>query len=61
MKKYIVHISDIHYQQNREENQNLVLDAFFVDLREQIKQYQTEDVFIVLSGDIVNAGESKEA
>lgn len=55
MKK-IIHLSDLHYQLNWEEDQGIVLSAFFKDLAKQIKGIDSDDVLFVFSGDIVKSG-----
>ncbi|MFR9553202.1 MAG: hypothetical protein SNH35_03040, partial [Rikenellaceae bacterium] len=58
MKKTLIHISDIHYKNNIQENQQKVLNAFFVDLKGQIADIDPCDIYVVISGDIVNSGSS---
>lgn len=56
MKKIIIHLSDIHYRLDWEENQGVVLKAFWKDLETQIAPYAKNDIFIIFSGDLVQAG-----
>ncbi len=56
----IVHLSDLHFRKNWEEDQGVVLDAFFKDLAKQIQHLNKEDIYLVFSGDIVLAGSNKE-
>ena len=52
----IVHLSDIHYRPDWDENHGVVFKAFFEDLRKQIKLLGSINVYLVLSGDIVYGG-----
>jgi len=56
MKK-IIHLSDLHFRLNWEEDQELVLHAFFKDLSKQIEHIDIDDVVFIFSGDMVKAGE----
>jgi predicted MPP superfamily phosphohydrolase len=56
MKK-IIHLSDLHFQLNWEEDQELVLHAFFKDLSKQIEGVDINDIVFIFSGDVVRAGE----
>ena len=56
----IVHLSDIHYRRNWDENHEVVFRAFFTDLRKQMERLETTDVYLVFSGDIVQAGHDSE-
>ncbi len=53
---YIVHISDIHYRKNWEENLDLVFSEFFIDLKKQLKEIDISKVFLAISGDVVQSG-----
>ncbi|MEE9345249.1 MAG: metallophosphoesterase [Methylococcales bacterium] len=57
MKK-VIHLSDIHYRSNWQENQGVVLDGLFVDLKKQLIDQDVKDIYVVFSGDIVLAGEN---
>lgn len=60
MHTAIVHLSDIHYRPNWDENHGVVFQAFFKDLHKQLELLKATNVYLVLSGDVVNAGhESK--
>jgi len=59
MEKIIIHLSDLHYRENWEENQGVVLDGFFTDLRKQIENLDPRNVFIAFSGDVVLAGSNE--
>lgn len=52
----MIHVSDLHYRLNWEENQEKVLNAFFKDVETQIKQLGLENILFVFSGDVVLAG-----
>ncbi len=56
MRAAIVHLSDIHYRPNWDENHGVVFRAFFKDLRKQVELLGAIDVYLVLSGDVVKAG-----
>ena len=60
MGKNIIHLSDLHFRQNWEENQGIVLEAFFKDLAKQIGQLDSSNVYIAFSGDVVQAGGNPE-
>jgi len=57
----IVHLSDIHYRRNWDENHGVVFRAFFQDLRKQVELLGAIDVYIVLSGDVVQAGHDSDS
>lgn len=59
MKK-IIHLSDLHFRQNWEEEQGLVLEAFFKDLSKQIEPFDRSDIYLAFSGDVVLAGGKPE-
>jgi predicted MPP superfamily phosphohydrolase len=56
MCKAIIHLSDIHYRRNWEENHGVVFRALFQDLRRQVELLGKMDIYLVLSGDVVIAG-----
>jgi len=62
MKKNIalIHLSDLHYRLNWEEDQDLVLEAFFSDLAKQIEANKSLDFYLAFTGDIVKAGSEIE-
>ncbi len=60
MKKILIHLSDLHFCENREEDQNIVLDEFFKDLSKQITKHHDSKFYIAFSGDIVLAGSNNE-
>jgi predicted MPP superfamily phosphohydrolase len=57
----IVHLSDIHYRRNWEENHGVVFRAFFRDLRKQLEKIEATDVYLIISGDVVKAGHDSES
>lgn len=56
----IIHLSDIHYRQNWEENQGIVLNNFFSDLEKQILLTPNDTYYLIISGDFVLAGEDNQ-
>lgn len=60
MKIAIIHLSDLHYRLNWEEDQGLVLEAFFKDLAKQLTSKKEYKFFLAFSGDIVLAGSKSE-
>lgn len=61
MDRILIHVSDIHFKQHIEENQNQVLDAFFQDLEDQLKGCDVLYVYFILTGDIIGRGEDKDS
>ena len=60
MKVLLLNISDIHVMsQDKPENEGLVLSMFIVDVEEQIKRFVYDDVFVLISGDLVFAASDK--
>ena len=59
--KYIVHLSDLHFQKNWEENLGIVLKAFFSDLKKQLFGKNPSSIFFVFSGDIVKKGSEEDS
>jgi predicted MPP superfamily phosphohydrolase len=56
----IVHLSDIHFRSNWDENHGVVFRAFFNDLSRQLEQIGPSNVYLVISGDVVMAGGESE-
>ncbi len=54
MKTAIIHLSDYHHQQGREEDYGVVLDVFFRDLAQQISRLECSDIYMAFSGDFVH-------
>lgn len=57
----IIHISDIHYEKNEPENQGLVINSFFDDLDSKIDPENIANTYCIISGDLVNKGNSEKA
>lgn len=55
----IIHVSDIHYENNEPENQGLVISSFFDDLETKIDKSDAENTYCIISGDLVNKGNSE--
>lgn len=55
----IIQISDIHYEFNEPENQGLIINAFFKDLDNQVDPTNQENTYCIISGDLVNKGNSQ--
>lgn len=53
MKTIILNISDIHYCNNKAEDEGLVLSAFIKDVKEQISKMEYDDVYVLIGGDLV--------
>lgn len=60
MSTILIHLSDIHFRLDWEESQEKVLDAFWSDLQKQIVNYKTDNIYLVISGDLVQAGGNSE-
>ncbi|WP_184545051.1 metallophosphoesterase family protein [Mucilaginibacter sp. FT3.2] len=58
--KSIIHLSDLHFRNNWEEDQEVLLSSFFKDLEKQLKYLNPQNVFIAFSGDVVLAGGDSE-
>jgi len=56
----LIHLSDLHYLHGKEENHEVVFNSFFQDLEEQINASEFRDNYLVISGDIAQAGESSD-
>jgi hypothetical protein len=56
MNKTIIHMSDLHFRQNWDEDQGVVLDGFFKDLSKQLEPLDRSNVYIVFSGDFALKG-----
>ncbi len=56
MKVLLLNISDIHVlSQEQTENEGIVLNKFVLDVKEQIKKFNYDDVFVLIGGDLVFA------
>jgi len=60
MKKSIIHLSDLHFRLNWDEDQGIVLKGFFKDLEKQIQRIDHTSVYIAFTGDVVLAGADKK-
>ncbi|NVN94259.1 MAG: metallophosphoesterase [Bacteroidetes bacterium] len=60
MKIALIHLSDLHFRLNWEEEQSIVLNEFFKDLSKQISSDLSVKNFLVFSGDIVQKGGNKQ-
>jgi|10_taG_2_1085330.scaffolds.fasta_scaffold02101_10 predicted MPP superfamily phosphohydrolase len=56
----IIHISDIHYENNEPENQGLVINSFFDDLEAKFDSANATNTYCIISGDLVNRGNSEK-
>ena len=56
----LLHISDIHYEFNEPENQGLIINSFFTDLDTQLDITNKDNTYCVISGDLVNKGNSEK-
>lgn len=56
----IIHISDIHYDRNEAENQGLIINSFFTDLDSQLDSSNKDNTYCIISGDLVNKGNSEK-
>ncbi len=52
----ILCLSDIHFVPNQHEGFGLVARQFFKDLEKQLSQYDKENVYCIIAGDLVNIG-----
>lgn len=55
----VIHVSDIHYENNEPENQGLIINSFFFDLENKLDRSNKENTFCIISGDLVNKGNSE--
>ena len=52
----ILHISDIHFGWNKPEEDGVVLDAFFEDLKNTMQKNKGDENYCIISGDLVFKG-----
>ena len=57
----LVHVSDIHFRSGWEENHGVVLGSFLEDVEKQKAKRGNDDVYLVLSGDVVQQGDRSES
>jgi hypothetical protein len=55
----VIHVSDIHYELNEPENQGLVISSFFNDLDLKIEPDNKENTYCIISGDLLQRGNSE--
>nr|DAI76504.1 MAG TPA: pentapeptide repeat protein [Caudoviricetes sp.] len=55
----LIHLSDIHYIENVHAEQKKVLSEFILDLKKELKDYDSSKTFLIISGDIAKTGSSK--
>lgn len=58
---YLLCLSDIHFNKNEPEGQGLVLNEFFKDLSKVLSDIDHENLYCVISGDLVQAGNVEQA
>lgn len=58
MTTVLLNISDIHVGSNHAENEGAVLNAFIKDVEEQVSHMEFDNIFVVISGDLVFAATS---
>ena len=61
MRYAIVHIADIHYRKEEPEGASTVINAFIKDLRKQKESLTGYALYIVITGDIVDAGKDDKS
>ena len=54
----IIHLSDLHYRHGPKDDQAVVFTAFFADLKRQVAHLGSSQIYLALSGDIVQCGEN---
>ena len=60
MKYHLIHISDLHFRERWDEDQGILIREFINDLKQQISNYNTNNVYVIFTGDIVLAGANKK-
>jgi len=60
MKTVVIHLADFHYRKGWVEEQGVVLNEFFKDLKVQMEKFKNATFYLVFSGDIVQAAASNE-
>jgi predicted MPP superfamily phosphohydrolase len=60
MKKIIVHLADLHYRKGWTEEQGVVLNEFFNDLKKQIEATNDSEFYLAFTGDLVQEGADSE-
>jgi len=57
----LIHISDIHYRKNWEENHGVVMRALVNDIKAQMGASRTDTFYAIFSGDIVQAADDQDS
>jgi predicted MPP superfamily phosphohydrolase len=57
----LIHISDIHYRKNWEENHGVVMRALVSDIKAQMDESRTDTFYAIFSGDIVQAADDQDS
>lgn len=60
MKTVLIHLADFHYRKGWVEEQGVVLDEFFKDLKVQMEKFRNAVFYLIFSGDIVQAAATDE-
>lgn len=60
MKIAIFFVSDIHFSENKAENQGLVMDAFLEDFKKQKDLLSDSEIFVCLGGDLVKDSDTPD-
>ena len=60
-KLHILCLSDIHFDKNEPENQGLVVKEFFRDLPKVISKLDKDNLYCIISGDLVQAGGAEKS
>ena len=60
MKTLLVYFSDIHLTGKKPENEGTVIKAFCEDLKKQLLELKSGDVYSLIGGDLVQAADSAE-
>jgi len=55
-----LHLSDLHFRESQEYNENIVLKALLTDVTECISRDSLQPDFVTISGDIAHASRSRE-
>lgn len=61
MKTLLVYFSDIHLTGDKPENEGTVIKAFCEDLKKQLLELKSGDVYVLIGGDLVQAADSAES
>ena len=61
MKTLLVYFSDIHLTGDKPENEGTVIKAFCEDLKKQLLELESGDVYVLIGGDLVQAADSAES